>query len=93
MKRGASAFVVVLVGLLVASANSGATPTGGSCPVSPSGFVVWDVDTEPYQTDNAVDAHGNSNGQVCAKPVDSLTAVIGGQTVQVYNFIEDVIPS
>jgi hypothetical protein len=91
MKKGASVCFLALVGVLVASGNSGATPTGGSCPVSTSGFVVWDVNTEPYQVDNAVDANGD--GIVCAKPVDSLTFVSGGQTYQVYNFIDDVIRS
>jgi hypothetical protein len=83
--------ILILIGLLVATGSSVATTAGGNCPDATSGFVVWDVNTEPYQVDNAVDVNGNGDGIVCAKPVDSLTFVVGGNTYQVYNFIEDVI--
>lgn len=81
----------VVVVALVAANTVAATPKGGNCPVGTSGFIVWDVSTQPYQVDDAIDANGNNNGLVCAKAVDSLTFVIEGQTYPVYNFIEDVI--
>jgi hypothetical protein len=82
---------MILIGGALGTGSAGADPVGGNCPNETSGFVVWDVDTQPYQVDNAVDANGNGDGIVCAKPVDSLTFVFEGQTFQVYNFIEDVI--
>jgi hypothetical protein len=81
----------VILGALVAANTVVATPVGGNCPPSESGFIVWDVSTEPYQQDNRVDVNGNGNGQVCAIPVDHQTFVFGGQTYQIYNFHEDVI--
>jgi hypothetical protein len=83
--------LAVVAGALVAANTVAATPAGGNCPTSTSGFIVWDISAEPYHVDNAVDGNGNGNGQVCAKPVDSQTFVSGGQTYQVYNFIDDVI--
>lgn len=83
--------LTAVVGALLAANTVAASPTGGNCPPSASGFIVWDISTQPYQVDNAIDAAGNGNGQVCAKRVDSLTFVVGGQSYPVYNFIEDVI--
>jgi hypothetical protein len=83
--------LAAVVGALATANTIAATPIGGNCPTSESGFIVWDVSTQPYQVDNAVDVNGNDNGQVCAKRVDSLTFVSGGQTYPVYNFIDDVI--
>ena len=83
--------LAAVVGALVAANTLAASPTGGNCPPSVSGYIVWDVSTEPYQVDNALDVNGNANGRVCAKPVDGQTFVFGGQTYQVYNFFDDVI--
>ena len=64
---------------------------GGSIPQRmPPSFTSWDVSTQPYQVDNQVDAEGNGDGFVCAKPLDSKTFQVAGQTYQIYNFIDNV---
>ena len=70
------------------------TPPAGSaqadrspCPAGASGFVHWDVDTEPYQADNRVDAAGNDNGWVCARALPGT--FFDGQEYQLQNFIDD----
>ena len=60
--------------------DRGATPS----------FTSWPVSTQPYQVDNQVDAEGNGDGLVCVKPLDSKTFQVGGQTFQIYNFIDNV---
>jgi hypothetical protein len=44
----------------------------------------------PYQADNQVDAEGNGDAVVCAKPLDSKTFELDGQTFQIYQFIDNV---
>jgi hypothetical protein len=66
-----------------------ATAAGGGCPPPASGFVRWDVTTEPYQADDASDANGN--GWVCARALPQ-TFVFDGETFPIYNFIDDHIP-
>ena len=69
------------------TAQAPAAPSHRGCPPS---FTSWDVSTQPYQVDNQVDAEGNGDGFVCAKPLDSKTFQVAGQTYQIYNFIDNV---
>jgi hypothetical protein len=63
------------------------------CPPEQSGFITWDVSTQPYQFDNAVDEKGNGDGLVCAKP-GGVYILNDGTPFQLYNFIDNhvVIP-
>jgi hypothetical protein len=79
---------LVFGSLLPLATSASANQTGRTCPPTSSGYIVWDVTTEPYQADNAVDVNGN--GTVCAHPVDAQTFVNNGQTYQIYNFIDDL---
>lgn len=78
---GALAGTVALAAGVTAQAPAAPPHTG--CPPS---YMSWDVSTEPYQVDNQVDAMGNGDGVVCAKPHDSKTFEVGGQTFPIYNF-------
>jgi hypothetical protein len=82
---GTLAATVALAAAVTAQAP--AAPPHRGCPPS---FTSWPVSTEPYQADNQVDAEGNGDGLVCAKPLDSKTFQVGGQTYQIYNFIDNV---
>ena len=62
------------VGTLAATVALAAGVTA-EAPAAPShkdapSFTSWDVSTQPYQVDNQVDAEGNGDGFVCAKPLD-----------------------
>jgi hypothetical protein len=59
-----------------------------TCPPGNSGYVLWDVNTEPYQADNAVDEHGNNDGWVCATPKKVISDE-NGNPFQLYNFIDN----
>ena len=65
-----------------------ASAAGSSCPPGHSGFLLWDVNTEPYGTDNAVDEHGNADGLVCALPM-KVVLDENGNPFQLYNFIDN----
>ncbi|MEX0754889.1 MAG: hypothetical protein WD556_07185 [Actinomycetota bacterium] len=67
-----------------------ASATGGACPPIQSRFSLWDVETEPYQADNAADANGN--GSVCSRPTKQ-TFIEDGETYTVYLFIDDNVPA
>ena len=76
------------LGSVALTVPAGAAPIGGHCPPAVSGYIRWDVNTEPYQADNLVDAAGNNNGTVCAKP-GRIVVDENGNDIQTYNFIED----
>jgi hypothetical protein len=77
------------VGLLCLVTPAQASQSAGSgCPPGNSGFVLWDVSTEPYQVDNAVDEQGNGDGRVCALPGKVVTDE-DGNPFQLYNFIDN----
>ena len=78
----AAAFLVCLPG------SAQASPSGMSCPDAASGFVVWNVSTEPYGVDNLVDERGNNDGWACAKPIYVVTDD-GGSPFQIYNFLDN----
>jgi len=65
-----------------------ASAAGRSCPPGHSGYVLWDVVTEPYGVDNAVDEHGNADGWVCALP-KKVVLDENGNPFQLYNFIDN----
>jgi len=76
-------------GLICAITPGLATASAGtSCPPGHSGYVLWDVSTEPYGVDNAVDEHGNSDGWVCAQP-KKVVIDEDGNPFQIYNFIDN----
>jgi hypothetical protein len=77
-----AAFLVCLPG------SAQASPSGMSCPVAASGFVVWDVDAEPYGVDNLVDESGNNDGWACAKPI-YVVIDDDGSPFQIYNFLDN----
>jgi hypothetical protein len=60
----------------------------GHCPPPVSGYIYWDVTTEPYQADNNVDEQGNNNGVACALPTKK-TFELDGVVYTIYNFIDD----
>jgi hypothetical protein len=75
-------------GFICALAPSPAIAAGSSCPPGGSGYVLWDVNTEPYAADNAVDEHGNADGWVCAQP-KKIVIDENGNPFQIYNFIDN----
>ncbi len=58
------------------------------CPRGNSGYVLWDVSTEPYGADNAVDEQGNGDGWACASP-RKVVVDEDGNPFQTYNFIDN----
>ena len=78
------------LGLLAAPAD--ASPDGDGCPIEKSGFVLWDVDAEPYGADNFVDANGNGDGWVCARPIYVVTDE-NGEPFRIYNFLDNKFAS
>jgi hypothetical protein len=87
MKRFVRALAATVALAAGGTAEAPAAPSHRGCPPS---FTSWDVSTQPYQVDSQVDAEGNGDGFVCAKPLDSKTFQVGGQTHQIYNFIDNV---
>lgn len=75
-------------GLLLLATPAQAQSPGDACPPGNSGFILWDVSTEPYQVDNLVDEHGNGDGWVCAQPWKVVTDE-NGNPFQLYNFIDN----
>ena len=63
------------------------TSAGDGCSPGHSGYVLWDVSTEPYGADNAVDEQGNGDGWACARPGKVVTDE-NGNPFQLYNFID-----
>ena len=87
MKKSVGTLAATVALATGVTAQAPAAPSHRGCPPS---FTSWPVSTEPYQADNQVDAEGNGDGLVCAKPLDSKTFQVGGQTYQIYNFIDNV---
>lgn len=74
----------LLAAMLVGGAAAAvAAPPADGCP---RGWTLWDVDTEPYMADNAVDEDGNNNGSVCARARGNQTF---GDGHQIYSFADD----
>lgn len=82
------AVILSVAGLVCAVAQAPASASGTSCPPGNSGYVLWDVNTEPYGADNAVDEHGNNDGWACATPKKVVTDE-NGDPFQLYNFIDN----
>ena len=84
----------MITGLAAAALLCLATPAqasesaGTGCPPGNSGFLLWDVSTEPYHVDNAVDEQGNNDGWACARPGEVVTDE-NGDPFQLYNFIDN----
>lgn len=84
----------LISGLAAAAILSAVTPAaasasaGSSCPRGNSGYVLWDVSTEPYSADDSVDEQGNADGWVCAVP-RKVVLDEDGEPVQLYNFIDN----
>lgn len=78
----------VVAGLLGVHGPAWAGVAEGHCPPSVSGYIYWDVTTEPYQADNNVDEQGNNNGVACALPTKK-TFELDGVVYTIYNFIDD----
>lgn len=74
------------------AAPAQAASSGNACPEGQSGFVLWDVNTEPYGVDNLVDERGNNDGLACAKPIYSVVDE-EGNPFQIYNFLDNSFPS
>ncbi len=83
-------FVTGLTALTILAAviPAAASASGQSCPPGNSGYVLWDINTQPYQADNAVDERGNGDGWVCATP-KKVVVEADGNPLQVYNFIDN----
>jgi hypothetical protein len=78
----AATFLICLPG------SAQASPPGTACPGGSSGFVMWEVSTEPYGVDNFVDERGNNDGWACAKPLYVVTDD-DGNPFQIYNFLDN----
>ena len=74
--------------ILAAAIPAAASASVSSCPPGNSGYVLWDVSTQPYQADNAVDEQGNADGWVCAAPKKVIVDP-DGNPFQIYNFIDN----
>jgi hypothetical protein len=79
----AAAFLIVSL-----PGSAQASPQGTACPGGSSGFVLWEVSTEPYGADNLVDERGNDDGWACAKPIYVVTDD-DGSPFQIYNFLDN----
>jgi hypothetical protein len=79
--------ILILTALSFALPAASAQADRSPCPGGASGFVHWNIDTEPYQADNFVDAAGNDNGWVCARALPGT--FFNGQEYQLQNFIDD----
>jgi hypothetical protein len=85
---------LIFTGLAAAAISCAVTPSaatasvGSSCPPGNSGYMLWDVTTEPYAADNAVDEQGNNDGLVCALPM-KVVIDEDGNPFQLYNFIDN----
>jgi hypothetical protein len=88
MKRIVICAAALVIGSMAFGGPARADSAGGHCPPPNSGFIVWDVNTEPYQADNRVDEQGNNNGIVCARPLKIIIDE-NGNPFQIYNFIDD----
>ncbi len=73
---------------VIPAAATASTSAGSSCPRGNSGYVLWDVSTEPYGADNAVDEQGNGDGWACASP-RKVVVDEDGNPFQTYNFIDN----
>jgi len=83
------ATVAAAAGLCGLASPSHASPdSSDACPPGNRGFVLWDVSTEPYGVDNAVDVKGNNDGWACARPIYIVTDE-NGDPFQIYNFIDN----
>jgi hypothetical protein len=87
MKKLITALASVGIACL-AFAASPAAASGSSCPPGNCEYVLWDVDTEPYQADNEVDEQGNADGWACAKPT-KVVLDENGNPFQIYSFIDN----
>jgi hypothetical protein len=90
MKITVMSAAALVIGSVALAVPAGAASTGGHCPPPNSGYIVWDVNAEPYQADNRADTFGggNGNGIVCAKPM-KVVIDENGNPFQIYNFIDD----
>jgi len=87
-----AAGLATAAGLGVFATPAQAAPTRDGCPGAKSGFVLWDIATEPYGADNFVDTIiGNGDGWVCARPIYVVTDE-NGEPFQIYNFIDNHVP-
>jgi len=73
---------------LAVTPATASTSAGSSCPPGNSGYLLWDVNTEPYAADNAVDEQGNADGWACALP-QKIVLDENGNPFQIYNFIDN----
>lgn len=80
----------VTAGLLLAGTMPAALagPPDDGCA---RGFVLWDVETEPYQADRAVDEAGNANGYVCARRLGAGLSRQYGIDLPIYLFTDDTL--
>jgi hypothetical protein len=86
MKKLITCLAAVPIALAVTPTTASAA--GSSCPPGHSGFVLWDVTTEPYAVDNLVDERGNADGWACALP-KKVVLDENGNPFQLYNFIDN----
>jgi hypothetical protein len=85
---GLAAGLATAAGLVLTATTADAASGGDSCPLEQSGFALWDIATEPYGVDNSVDAKGNGDGWVCARPIYVVTDE-NGEPFQIYNFLDN----
>ncbi len=88
LKTSTGAAVASALVCLAAPAQASPNPPGHGCPGGGSGYVLWDVATEPYGADNAVDEKGNNDGWACASP-RKVVLDENGEPFQFYNFIDN----
>jgi hypothetical protein len=88
-RTGFAAAAAVLLSLATPAQANAAADTG--CPTGNSGYMLWDVSTEPYGADNIVDEQGNGDGFACARPGKVVTDE-DGNPFQLYNFIDNRVP-
>jgi hypothetical protein len=88
-RTGLAAVAAVLLSLAAPAQVSAAADS--LCPPGNSGYILWDVSTEPYRADNIVDEQGNDDGFACARPGKVVTDE-DGNPFQFYNFIDNRVP-
>ena len=92
MQTTITGLTAVAAGLLSLATPAQASPTADrACPPGNSGYILWDVSTEPYGADNIVDEQGNGDDFACARPGKVVTDE-DGNPFQLYNFIDNRVP-
>ena len=78
--------------LVCLPAPAQASTSGTSCPGGNSGFVMWNVNTQPYRRRQLRRRARQRRSLVCAKAIYVVTDE-EGNPFQIYNFLDNKFPA